>query len=113
MVSAAMVYVQLQCDCTDLSFQAFPSSTIFYLTLLTTTFTLPGQGHEYFYTSWTGSIVLLHFLDRIHCTFTLSYLTQHSDHTYFTISKRVKERDAQCASHNQNLVTRYAQIATR
>ena len=80
---------------------------------VTSTFTLPGQGHLYFYTSRTGSRVLLHFLDRVHCTFTLSYLTQHSDHTYFTNSKRVKERDAQCASHNQNLVTRYAQIATR
>ena len=80
------VWVAMQLAATDLSFQAFPSSTIFYLTLLTKTFTL-------FFMDGITSNFTLFFLNRIASTFTLFNLTLLSDPTYFSTvrSGAVKE----------------------
>ena len=85
-LSGHCVWVAMQLAATDLSFQAFPSSTIFYLTLLTRTFTL-------FFMDRITSICTLFFLNKIASTFTLFNLTLLSDPTYFSTvrSGAVKE----------------------
>ena len=85
-LSGHCVWVAMQLAATDLSFQAFPSSTIFYLTLLTRTFTL-------FFMDRITSTCTLFFLNKIASTFTLFNLTLLSDPTYFSTvrSGAVKE----------------------
>ena len=60
------------------------------------------------FSTWLCSRLLLHFLDRITCTFTLSWPWPCSETTHTTstflflyIFKRVKERHAHSAPHNQ------------